>query len=90
MISGGTLVVQGMARPFNSQPLIFELITEQGAVVGHQAESLLPLRPMAGISPLKLEIPYSVTQARGVRLVVHQAGDHIPGVMALNSVAFLQ
>jgi hypothetical protein len=85
VISGGKVTLEGMARPFNQQPLQMELITEQGAVVGVKQVFLTP-NPDGKYVPFRVEIPYSVTQARGVRLVIHQDGEHIPGIIALNSL----
>lgn len=85
VISGGKVTVEGMARPFTKQPLQLELITEQGAVVGVKQVFLTPSLDGKYV-PFSVVIPYSVTQARGVRLVIHQDGEHIPGVIALNSL----
>jgi hypothetical protein len=85
VISGGIVIVEGLARPFNKQPLQLELITEQGKVVGVKQVFLTP-SPDGKYVPFSVEIPYLVTQARGVRLVIHQDGEHIPGIIALNSL----
>jgi hypothetical protein len=84
-VSGGNLHVEGMLRPFNKQPVIFKLVTYEGAIVGLKQVFFDP--PADGrYLPFSIDMPYSVTQLRNTRLIVYQEGEHIPGVIALNSV----
>ncbi|MDZ4158473.1 MAG: hypothetical protein U1B80_01670 [Anaerolineaceae bacterium] len=86
-ISGGTEVVVGMARPVNETPLILDLITESGEVVG-SAQVVVP-EPSGGMSHTlyQVSIPYAVEQLTPVRLIIRQmSSGRIPGTAALSSM----
>lgn len=86
-ISGGTVVVVGMARPVNETPLIFDLISESGEVVG-SAQVVVP-EPSGGMSHTlyQVSIPYAVEQLTPVRLTIRQmSSGRIPGTAALSSM----
>ena len=86
-VSGGMLKLSGKVRPFNTSPIIAEIITDEGAVVGMKVFG--PEYPAGGWNgdflPYTLEIPFSVTKERGARLVLRQEGGRIPGNVALSS-----
>lgn len=86
-ISGGRVVVMGLARPASSKPLVLELVDEQRNIVGF-AQIDVP-RPRGDLShtPFSVEIPYTITTSTPVRLVLHQESDgRIPGTVALYSL----
>jgi hypothetical protein len=86
-LSGGTLVVVGLARPVNDSPIIFELIDEHNRVVG-SAETYVP-PPQGDLShtPFQVGIPYEVQGSTPVRLVIRQESvNRIPGTVALWSM----
>lgn len=84
-VTGGTLVVDGVARQVNDSPLILELIDEAGQVLVSQQFVVAPPSGDFSHTPFHLEIPYQVTGSTKVRLVIRQEGSRIPGTVALNS-----
>lgn len=87
VFKGGTVIVIGLARPVNANPVIFELIDENGEVVG---SSQLVIPPPAGDlshTPYQVGIPYKVGQSTPVRLTIRQESDgRIAGTVALWSM----
>jgi hypothetical protein len=84
-IKGGTLHVEGLVRPLNNSPLTAELYTDEGKLVGSLEFSTDEL-PLGVYRPFEVDIPYTVTQQRSVRLTISQQGDPIPGVILAESV----
>ncbi len=87
IFNGGTVVVIGLARPVNPNPLVFELIDEQGKVVG--ASQLVVPDPTGDLShtPFQVGIPYDVKETTNVRLTIRQeSAGRIPGTVALWSM----
>jgi hypothetical protein len=86
-IEGGVVSVQGSINPPNSNPVIFELITETGGVIG---TTLLSVPEGPQPFDFELEIPYKfIHQTRRVRLVVRQTGQTIPGDVILDSLEII-
>lgn len=83
-IDSGIVHVRGKIRPFNASPIFFELFTQEGALVGARQLSLSPL-PDGSFIPYQIDIPYSVTISRSVRLIIRQQGGRIPGDLAISS-----
>jgi hypothetical protein len=88
LIQGGTLIVTGMARPLDSQPLFIELIAASGDVVGYQQVFLTP-DPAGSHLPFAVDVHYTVSSPTWVRLIISQSGARIPGVRLLNSLEVL-
>lgn len=84
-VSGGTLVIEALARPVNDSPLFIELITEKGAVMSVKRLEIDPPTGSLSHTPFTVEIPYRVSQTTPVRLVIRQGGGRIPGAVALTS-----
>lgn len=85
-VSGGVLVVSGLARAVNLQPLIFELIDENGAVRGSAVQEVS--QPYGDFShvPFEVYVPYTVTEQTNVRMTIRQESDtRIPGTVWLDS-----
>ena len=79
-----------MVRPVNLNPLIFELINEQGQVIA--ADTLQVSLPGGDLShtPFRLDLPYQVNASTRVRLSIRQVSDdRIPGTVALWSIPLL-
>jgi hypothetical protein len=85
LIKGGTLHVQGLVRPMNDSALFAELYTDDGKLVGSRQFSTAD-QPLGVYRPFSVDIPYTVTQQRGVRLTISQQGDKIAGVILAESV----
>jgi len=86
LIKGGNLTVTGAMRPVNNNPLVLQLIDEQGVVVG---ESEIPATQPSDASPqvpFQTTINYTVSHRVRVRLTLSQASDgRIPGTAWLSS-----
>jgi len=82
--SKGMLVVSGQVRPFNSQPLILELITTSGAVLGSKMVAIQPT-PDDNYIPFEADISYSIPAGTWVRLTIRQSDERIGGTMYLYS-----
>lgn len=87
-LSGGVLAVAGKMRPFNSLPLVVELIDRDGEVIGSQLAPISPA-PDGGYVPFGAEVPYTVSGATWVRLTVRQLDDRIGGTMYVYSQELL-
>lgn len=79
LILGGSLTIFGKAWPnIDSEPLLVELITESGGVIGQR---LVAVNPESGedYGIFTTEIPYQVSEPTKVRLTVYEDIDRIPG-----------
>lgn len=85
VVSGGTLVIQALARPVNDSPLLIELVAESGQVISVKQLVVEPPTGPLSHTPFTVEIPYRVSTTTPVRLVIRQAGSRIPGTVALTS-----
>lgn len=84
---GGLLMVSGLARPANTNPVIIELITENGAIVGSAQFSVSPSSGGHTHSPFNVGVPYSVTATTPVRLTIRQeSSTRIPGTVSVTSL----
>ncbi len=85
-VTGGALLISGLARPVNDLPLIFECIGEDGQVIASgQFHVDAPSGPLSH-TPFLFEIPYQVGGPTPVRLTIRQEGSRIPGTLALSSM----
>jgi hypothetical protein len=83
-ITGGTLSVTGNVQPYNSLPLIVELITTEGTSVGSQLITVSPGQE-GKVTLFQVDVPYNVTKYTPVLLTVRQPDDRIQGTMYLYS-----
>jgi hypothetical protein len=88
LIQGGTLIVTGLARPLDNQPLLIELVAADGTITGVRQVFLTP-DPAGGYVPFIAEVSYAVDSPTWVRLIISQSGARIPGVRILNSLEIL-
>lgn len=86
--SGGRLTVTGSMRPFNTLPLVLELITQDKQVIGTRLFSVLPATDDSYV-PFKTDVPYTVSTATPALLIIFQADDRIGGQMYLFSQSVL-
>ncbi len=84
-VSGGLLVVHGLARPVNDSPVFIDLVTENNVVMSTKQVNVAPPTGPLSHTPFSVEIPYKVDGPTPVRLVIRQAGSRIPGIVALTS-----
>jgi hypothetical protein len=88
LIQGGSLIVSGMARPLDDQPLLFQLVSADGTVLGTRQLFLSP-DPAGNHLPFTIDVPYSVTSPTWARLIFSESGRRIPGVRQLTSLEVL-
>ncbi len=82
-VSGGTVSVSGEMRPYNSLPLIVELVAGDGSVLASQ---LVPIQPNYGYYvPFQVTLTYSVSEYTPVLLTISQPDERIGGTMYLYS-----
>ncbi len=85
VVSGGDLVISGLARPLNGEPLILELYDNQGNVISSRQVQVDP-DPDGSAVPFTTDIPYKVSAQTPVRLIVRQPDEHVPGDVAISSL----
>ena len=83
-IAGGMLEAAGEVRPFNSLPLVVELVARDGNVIASQLAAASPV-PDDSYVPFHVDLPYSVSTGTWALLVVRQPDDRIGGTMYLYS-----
>lgn len=89
-IKGGILLLQGLANPVNESPLIIELVTEDGNIVGSNTISVAAPSGDLSHTPFILDIPYTVNAIAPVRLTIRQESTgRIPGTVALSSMTLV-
>ena len=89
LIQGGTLQVRGLARLPSDQPLLVELITAQGKVVGYR-QGAISVDPKGEYTPFSVEVPYRVESPTWVRMVIRQEiAGRIPGMVYATSLEVL-
>ncbi len=85
-LTSGFMEVKGQVRAITDQPLLIEVYTDEGALVGtRQATVVTP--PDGAYHPFEAIVPYTVSQSKGARLIVRQESNKIPGNVALSSVS---
>jgi hypothetical protein len=80
--------VSGRAAALNDNPVIIELLDDNGAVIAGREMRIDP--PPAGepYMPFVIELDVQVSQITQARLVIRQeSAGSIPGTVALNSAA---
>jgi len=88
LIQGGTVRVSGLARLRTSQPMLIELETTDGKIVGTRQVSLTPV-PGSTHGTFAIDVPYQVSAPTKARLKIWEPGDRIPGIIYLSSVEVL-
>jgi hypothetical protein len=89
-VPGGKVLVSGMVRPVNSRPLQLDLIGSKGEYLGSR-QVILSSEPDGGYTNLDTDIPYAIKSPTWALLVVHQAGNRIPGdAFIFSRLVFLQ
>ena len=83
-ISGGMLAVAGEMRPYNSLPLVVELVTREGKVIASQQVAITPA-PDDSYLPFQVDVPYSISSGTWALLAIRQPDDRITGTMYLYS-----
>jgi len=77
--------VAGLARPRSTQPLMIEILTSDGRIVGTRQVSVNPL-PGNMYGTFAIDVPFTVDNTTRVRVQVWEPGDKIPGIVNLSSL----
>jgi hypothetical protein len=84
LITGGKVLVSGVARPDTDLPLRVELIDNEGKVVGQRLVNV-SRTSAGGYGDFAAEVPYTVSALTPVRLVVYEDGENISPMVHLSS-----
>ena len=88
-IQGGTLILDGLSNLPEEQPLLIELISATGKVVGYR-QAFVEVDPEGEYTPFQVEIPYTIEEPTWVRLTVKQhSTSRIPGLVYTTSFEVL-
>ena len=74
-VFGGVLKVKGDIWPFSLQPVILELISPAGKLVGLRIITVDDINPQL----FETDISYKVTEPMSARLIIRQSDDRMPG-----------
>ena len=76
-LSGGDIHIDGYAHAFNQNPVIIELINENGVILSQQ---IIPIHEITGANYTHFsgDVTYTVSQSTPVRLTIRQTMDHAP------------
>lgn len=85
LIQGGVLRVSGLARLRSQQPLLIELQSSDGKIVGSRQVAVDDV-PGSSFGSFLIDVPYTVSSTTRVRLMVWEPGELIPGITHLSSV----
>lgn len=88
LVQGGALVVSGLSRTASDQPLLIELVTTDGRVIGNRLAGIAP-EPEGGHRLFAAEVPYKVFSPTWVRVTVSEWSYQLGGPSQLASVEVL-
>ncbi len=88
LIQGGIIRVAGLARPRSAQPLMIEILTSDGRIVGTRQVSVIPSADNP-YGTFTIDVPYTLEKTNSVLVQVWEPGDRIPGIVNLSSVEVL-
>lgn len=88
LIQGGTMRVAGLARPRSERPLMIELHTNEGKIVGTR-QVTVEASDVGQYGDFAIDVPYNISAPTQVRLMVWERGDRIPGIVHLSSLEVL-
>lgn len=88
LIQGGTMRVAGLARPRSEKPLMIELHTNEGKIVGTR-QVAVDVSDAGKYGSFAIDVPYNISAPTQVRLMVWERGDRIPGIVHLSSLEVL-
>ena len=87
IVQGGILHVRGLVRPVNQNPVILDLLDEQGQILAStQLQIDLPSGALSH-NPFEVDLDYKLNAPIRARLTIRQeSANRIPGTVALWSV----
>jgi hypothetical protein len=88
LIQGGTMLVSGLARTHTLGPLMIELQTDDGRIIGTRQVAVDDSID-GHHSTFMIDVPYTINTPTKARLLVWENGEHIPGITHLSSLEVL-
>ena len=77
-ITGGLLTIEAEFKPINSLPVIVEIISDSGTVIGSRMLKFESVK--GGYEKISTSIPYKVETTTEARLIIRQSDDRIDGL----------
>lgn len=89
LVQGNAVLVSGLARTADDQPLLVELVATDGSVIGSRLAGIAPLQTDGGHRLFAAEVPFSVSSPTWVRVTVSDRSGRLPGLKHVSSVEVL-
>ena len=89
LVQGDSVLVTGIARTGDNQPLLVELVAADGRVVGSRLAGIAPLQEDGGHRLFAVDVPFSVHSPTWVRVTIYDNSGRLPGSKHVSSVEVL-
>jgi hypothetical protein len=89
LVEGDNVLVTGLARTGNDQPLLVELIGPDGRILGSRLAGIAPQKADGSHRLFASEVPFSVNSPTWVRVTVYDNSGRLPGAKHVSSVEVL-
>ena len=89
LVQGDYVLVTGLARTGNDQPLLVELVATDGRIIGSRLAGIAPLQEDGGHRLFAAEVPFSVSSPTWVRVTVYDNSGRLSGPKHVSSVDVL-
>jgi hypothetical protein len=89
LVQGNSVLVSGLARTADDQPLLVELVAADGTILGSRLAGIAPLQADGGHRLFAAEVSFSVSSPTWVRITVSDRSGRLPGPRHVSSVEVL-
>jgi hypothetical protein len=89
LVQGENILVTGLARTGDDQPLLVELVAPDGRIIGSRLAGIAPLTADGSHRLFAAEVPFSVSSPTWVRVTVYDNSGRLPGPKHVSSVEVL-
>ncbi len=89
LIQGENLLVTGLARTGDDQPLLVELVATDGRIIGSRLAGIAPMQEDGGHRLFAAEVPFSVSSPTWVRVTIRDNSGRLLGPRHVSSVDVL-
>ncbi len=89
LVQGDSVLVTGLARTGDDQPLLVELVATDGRILGSRLAGIAPQQEDGGHRLFAAEVPFSVSAPTWVRVTVRDNSGRLPGPKYVSSVEVL-
>jgi hypothetical protein len=89
LIQGDYVLVTGLARTGDNQPLLVEIISADGRVIGSRLAGITPLEEDGGHRLFASEVPFTVSSPTWARVTVYDNSGRLPRPKHVSSVEIL-